>query len=515
LSKLRHLAISNNSISNLSPLSSGFSSLTSLTLMHNNISDISALSGRQLGALSLQGNNISDISALSGMTGLSSLGLSGPSITNSSLSALSSLTSISVFQLDGTSVSDISALNSSTELIDLSLTNNKNLSDISTIVTNWNSSLKHLTLTYNNISDVSALAGLQGDPWLDIFELKGNPIPFSQYATLRALYTPPDDIDLNNNPPVFTAGDRTKLIVATNTAADIDIGSPIAATDTEGDTITYSLGGPDAASFSINSATGQLRTKVALNFGTQTSYTVTVDAAGPVSQGGYYTTGLDRITVAITDTATNRAPSFSTSGRVTLSVAENTASGTNIGAPFQATDPDGDLLTYSLQRGDAGSFSIDPNTGQLQTNAALDFETKSSYTDLAVRATDSGGLVGSVLVTVNVTDVGGAAPSIETQVLPETTELLLNYPNPFNPETWIPYQLANPAEVTLTIYDIRGVVVRKLALGHQPAGMYRSRSRAIHWDGRNGMGEKVASGIYFYTLKAGDYFATQKLLIRK
>ena len=161
------------------------------------------------------------------------------------------------------------------------------------------------------------------------------------------------------------------------------------------------------------------------------------------------------------------------------------------------------------------SFSIDASTGQLKTNAALDFETKSSYTDLAVRATDSAGLIGSVLVTVNVTDVAGAAPSIETSVLPETTELLTNFPNPFNPETWIPYQLAEPADVTLTIYDIQGRVVRTLQLGHQPAGFYQNRSKAAHWDGRNYLGEKVATGIYFYTLKAGDYMATRKLLIRK
>ena len=102
----------------------------------------------------------------------------------------------------------------------------------------------------------------------------------------------------------------------------------------------------------------------------------------------------------------------------------------------------------------------------------------------------------------------------ETQ-LPEKTSLLANYPNPFNPETWIPYQLAKPADVTLTLYDIQGRVVRHLDLGHQRAGMYHSRSRAAYWDGRNAQGEPVASGVYFYTLKAGDFTATRKMLIRK
>ena len=98
---------------------------------------------------------------------------------------------------------------------------------------------------------------------------------------------------------------------------------------------------------------------------------------------------------------------------------------------------------------------------------------------------------------------------------PKATALLPNYPNPFNPETWIPYQLANPADVALTIYDINGRIVRNLDLGHQRAGMYHSQARAAYWDGRNAVGESVASGVYFYTLTAGDFTATRKMLIRK
>ena len=98
---------------------------------------------------------------------------------------------------------------------------------------------------------------------------------------------------------------------------------------------------------------------------------------------------------------------------------------------------------------------------------------------------------------------------------PENTTLLANYPNPFNPETWIPYQLAEPTEVTLRIYAVNGTLVRTLDLGHQPEGRYQDRSRAAYWDGRNEMGESVASGVYFYTLTAGDFTATRKMLIRK
>ena len=100
-------------------------------------------------------------------------------------------------------------------------------------------------------------------------------------------------------------------------------------------------------------------------------------------------------------------------------------------------------------------------------------------------------------------------------IVPQETVLHANYPNPFNPETWIPYQLAVPAEVTLTIYDMHGRVVRRLEMGHQPAGIYHSRSRALCWDGRNQGGESVSSALYFYTLRAGEFTATRKMLIRK
>ena len=102
-----------------------------------------------------------------------------------------------------------------------------------------------------------------------------------------------------------------------------------------------------------------------------------------------------------------------------------------------------------------------------------------------------------------------------TLLLPKETALLANYPNPFNPETWIPYQLATPADVTLTIYAVDGTLVRTLSLGHQAAGRYQSRSRAAYWEGRNAVGEPVASGVYFYTLTAGEYSATRKMLILK
>ncbi len=98
---------------------------------------------------------------------------------------------------------------------------------------------------------------------------------------------------------------------------------------------------------------------------------------------------------------------------------------------------------------------------------------------------------------------------------PQETVLLPNYPNPFNPETWIPYQLTHDADVSLAIYDTNGAMVRLINLGHQPAGFYTERSRAAYWDGRNDSGETVASGVYFYRLRAGDYSHLRRMVIVK
>ena len=105
--------------------------------------------------------------------------------------------------------------------------------------------------------------------------------------------------------------------------------------------------------------------------------------------------------------------------------------------------------------------------------------------------------------------------NLHTLLAKPQTELLANYPNPFNPETWLPYRLADAAKVNINIYDAQGILVRTLALGHRSAGVYQDKARAAYWDGRNAQGESVASGVYFYTLSAGEFSATRKMLLRK
>ena len=187
---------------------------------------------------------------------------------------------------------------------------------------------------------------------------------------------------------------------------DASVGDPVAATDT--DPLIYTLSGDDAASFKIDNS-GQIQTKVKLDYETKPSYTVTVTATDPSLSSASTTVNItvtDEDDGATVTLLTGNAPAFAAE-EMTRSVAENTAAGTAIGEPVAATDEDGDALTYTLWGDDAGSFGIDPATGQLMTSAALDYETKMSYT---VTVTASSGKADEVdamtTVTINVTDEG-------------------------------------------------------------------------------------------------------------
>ena len=120
--------------------------------------------------------------------------------------------------------------------------------------------------------------------------------------------------------------------------------------------------------------------------------------------------------------------------------------------------------------------------------------------------------------TVTTSDIRNAFLSLQLNVgdvQPQDTLLAQNFPNPFNPETWIPYQLSEATEVKIDIYNVSGHLVRSLNLGWQPTGSYMTPSSAAYWDGRNAIGERVASGIYFYTLQTSDFTATRRMVILK
>ncbi len=428
LPALTHLYLQYNSISDISVLA-GLTKLTTLNLFGNSISDISALAGlTALTTLELDNNSISNISALAGLTKLTELYLSGNSISN--ISALAGLTKLTTLDLSLNSISDISALAGLTALIDLDLSINS-ISNISALA--GLTKLTELYLSDNSISDISALAGLTKLTWLTLSRnsisnisalegltkltelyLESNPI--SDYGPLYRLLAAIAGIEGHpgltfdiNIPPLFTDGTGTTRAVAENTASGQDIGTAVAATDAEDDTLTYSLEGVDAASFSMDTATGQLQTKAALDYETKTSYSVTVSVSD--GNGG---TDTIAVTINVTDVNDGRPPSFTEGTSTTRSVPENTASGQDIGTAVAATDADNDTLTYSLGGTDADSFSIDTATGQLQTKAALDYETKTSYS-VTVSVDDGNGGTDTIAVTINVTDVNEAPRTLVNQ----------------------------------------------------------------------------------------------------
>ena len=209
-----------------------------------------------------------------------------------------------------------------------------------------------------------------------------------------------------NTPPTFSDGLTTTRGVEENTAAGMNIGEPVAATDADSDTLTYSLDATSAASFDISSTTGQLQTKAALDFEDKSSYTVTVSVRDSKdSNGDADEVTDDTITVTIQVANLNEAPVFPTSETGMRSVYENTGAGMNIGAPVAATDDDNDTLTYSLDVTSRATFDIVATTGQLQTKAALDYETGTISYTVTVTAVDPSGADDTITVTITVNNV--------------------------------------------------------------------------------------------------------------
>ena len=452
----------------------GLTALTTLDLSHNSITDISVLGSlTTLTALEMSHNAISDISVLKNLTKLKWLYLRHNAISD--ISVLKNLTKLKILWLSGNSISDISALEKLTALRKLTLGGNS-IEDVSAL--EKLTPLNLLWLNGNAITDVSPLEDLTS---LTSLTLSGNPI--ADYAPLRRLKAanPAMSIDVdiddnNNNAPVFTAGTSTTRAIAENTASGVNIGSPIAATDADtGDTLTYTLGGTDAASFRIVSTSGQLRTSAALDYETKSSYSVSVS----VSDGNGGSDSI-AVTINVTDVNENRAPAFSEGNSATRSVAENTASGVNIGSAVTATDADtGNTLTYTLGGTDASSFSIVGTSGQLQTNAALNYESKSSYS-VSVSVSDGNGGSDSIAVTINVTNVNEApsfASSTAARSIAENTVSGQNIGSAVSAtdvdaNTTLTYTLGGTDAASFNIVSTSGQLQTSAALDYETKNAY-------------------------------------------
>ena len=547
LTNLTRLEIGDNNISNLSPLAD-LINLERLKLRHNSLSDISDLAGlTNLTWLNLEFTSISDISALAGLTNLTDLLLFGNSISD--LSPLASLTNLATLTLTRNGLSDISPLASLTNLTRLGLAKN-NLSDISALAGLTN--LATLGLASNDISDLSPLVGLIN---LTRVGLRSNNI--SDISALAGLINLAQ-LDLRHNRLSDISslvantglGSGDEFLVDSNPLSYSAINTHIPVLQSRGVTVEFdNQVHPALLKISGDNQHGMSLAPLSQPFVVEAQDENGSPLVGiPVTFA--ITTGGGTLSITITRTDRNgRAQSALTLGP---NLGKNTvqvfAFGIEVPATFHAVSDtaapliaadvnrDGsvnvlDLVVIALELGNAG---IDPPVdvnGDGVVNI-LDLILVAGMFDGAAAAPSAQPQVPETLTAVEVHGWLTDARALEIRdpimkrgflvleqllvsLTPKETELLANYPNPFNPETWIPYRLAEDAFVALTIYDSKGRVVRTLEVGHRIASAYESRSNAIYWDGRNQVGEQVASGVYFYHLSAGDYSATQKMVILK
>ena len=710
LTNLTYIDLNNNQVSDITALQN-LANLTYLNLWKNQVSDITALQNlTNLTYLNLWENQVSDITALQNLTNLTYLNLSS-NYQISDITALEDLTALETLSISPRQVSDMDPLEDLTNLTGLRFTHSQ-ISDISVLESMTN--LTSLSLVSNEISDFSPLGDLASLTTLNIIH---NPI--TDYTPLRTLKennpSMSIDINLDNNIPEFMEGDSTTRSVAENITSGMNIGTEVSATDRDNDTLTYSLGGADASSFNIVSSSGQLQTSAALDYETKTSYSVTIRAYDYNSAADFIdvtinvtninegllsdrtqqvqdaiVAAVDGVDSAADITATHLAtitslnlssksiPSLN-SGDFTgltaltsliLSYNDLTSLPSNIfdgltaltslilsyndltslpsdifdeldaltnlnlfnndltSLPSDIFDELDALTSLTLSNNDLTSLpsdifdeldaltslnlsnidltslpsdifdeldaltslilsyndltslpsdifdELDALTSLTLSNNDLSnlpsdiFDELTALTQLTLSNNDLSSLPSGIFhklteltrLTLSNNDISDVSelegltslvylrltgnpvsdygplrrliaaieadgrslslditipPGAPAKATPTQTSLLPNYPNPFNPETWIPYQLSKPTEVTLTIYNVQGVVVRKLALGHRAAGVYYSRNRAAHWDGKNNLGEKVSGGVYFVKFKAGNYTKIRKMLIRK
>ena len=528
MTQLERLRLYNNSISDISALS-GLTHLTSLDLSNNPMSDVSALAGltqletlylfnisvsdvsplaglTQLRELYFYNTSVSDLSALSGLTQLSVLSIWGTSISD--VSPLAQLTHLTRLDLSHSAISDISPLSGLTQLTSLSLSDNV-ISDISPL--SGLTQLKVLGLSYNAILDVSPLVGLDlpGTQWNSTgLYIERNPLNYaSVYTHIPAMQAKGIEVKFDNRAHsalVRISGDTQESEVGTTLATPF----VIAALNEHGVVITglyvtfrvIKGEGNLSATTATTDADGKAQTTLILgpNPGV---IKVRVTAAGityPVTFTATAVEALTRIAEDINGDGVIDVHDL----RLVLDNFEQ------IGQNSADVNGDGivnlqDLLLV------AAVFEEDTASPPLHPSKYLKGITTAELQRLLTQArqmtlTDPAYLRGIAVL-----------EQLLVLLLPKETVLLPNYPNPFNPETWIPYQLVKPVEVMLTIYTVDGSMVRTLDMGHQAAGTYQGKNRAAYWDGRNQQGERVASGIYFYTFKAGDFTATRKMLIRK
>jgi S-formylglutathione hydrolase FrmB len=188
---------------------------------------------------------------------------------------------------------------------------------------------------------------------------------------------------------------------------------------------------------------------------------------------------------------------------------------------MSASDGDYTAVVKNLRTGEMFTESVDTSGYFAAAYADLNRRAVIEAGDrIEVAVMDSSGSIvsGPFAHEVTLDSIRDAVVNVRLKlgaIIPAKSALLQNYPNPFNPETWIPYHLSDASPVMVRIYSASGQLIRTLDLGYRDAGVYASRSKAAYWDGRNENGEEVASAVYFYSITAGDFSATRKMIVKK
>ena len=520
LTNLEGLDLETNRISDLSPLR-GLTKLTFLDFDQNRVSDVSPLKNMiELTQLDASDNQISDISLLSTMTEITQLDIDDNQIID--ISALKNMTKMLWLDIDGNQIIDISPLKNMTNLTRANLDDN-NISNVSPLENL--TKLEKLDLDHNNISDISPLKNLVRLTWLDLddnnisnitalqnmtklelLDLGDNEIP--DISALKNM-TKLTELDLNDNEilDISALKNMTKLKVLDlngNRISDISVlknMTKLTKLDLHDNQITdisplknmtnlkvLDLRGNHISDFSP--IAGLIDNLTEYYFSEQTLLTHKLE---DVNRDGI---------VNITDlvlAALNLAnPDLTALARRNLYPDVNNDGVVDIR----------DLVLIAAEIGSAAAPALSKNsieTSNLTAKNLMQWIRLAKQLDTQEPKIQRGISVLEQFLAV----------LIDAEVPPKETALLTNYPNPFNPETWIPYQLAKPAEVNISIHSADGKLIRMLKLGHLSAGIYHSKSRAAYWDGRNESGELVASGVYFFTLTADDFTATHKMIIQK
>ena len=568
LKSLTNLSLTVNNTLDVSLLAS-FKNLTVLGLSGDNISNVSPLANlKNLTNLSIQGN-ISDVAPLAKLKNLHSLDLTFNNISD--VAPLANLKNLTILTLTGNNISDVSPLANLKNLHVLNLTFN-NISDVAPLLAfgpGTESSRMGLDLGINPLSDASI------NTHIPALMAKGMNVRYSRISPDQDIVDPPEkitgpwlwmiaptdhnqggalSIDVDSLAAV-SRGAVTEAEVAANGANEGDrvggfVWTPGQISPTEGDIneclnrIGMTTGDiDDHSAYALFSLTSDAdRTGVRMLVGSDDAIKVWLNGE------------------VVHKNAINRpASDFQDTFQVDLKKGDNhllvkVSERTGTWRMFVGIDQDGgsndpqnpditadvnddgvvnvqDLVLVSSRLEEAGENAADVNrdgvvniqdlvlvAGELGGTAAAPSAYHAASVELPSRVRVEQWLTAAYRVPHTDARLLRGIDWLERLLAalpPEETALLANYPNPFNPETWIPYQLSEPTVVTIRIYSVKGSLVRALVLGYQPAGMYHRKSRAAYWDGKNAQGEKVASGVYFYTLSAGDFTATRKMLIRK